>query len=534
MTTVLHFLSQQELLLLLLLVGLGSLLGHLRIGGTALGAAAVLFLALGLGALGHAQGYRLAVPETFGALGLMLFTFSVGVISGAGFFASLRSGLAPVLAMVAVMAAAAGIAVGLGQVLGLDAATVAGSYAGALTNTPALAAAREAAHSGAPTVGYAVTYLFGVVGMLLACALALRHRADDTDVPEPLVNCTVRVETTSAPGIRDIEARHGGRIRFTRLHRNGSGPLVQTAVDDDVLQRNDLVTLVGLADEVEQVTRELGHHSSHALDADRRRLDFRRITLSNPRLAGRTVAQLDLTGRFGATVSRVRRGDVDMLAIDSLPLQLGDRLRVVVPQDRMAEVTAFLGDSVRGLSDINPIGLGLGMALGVLLGKAVFPLPGGLSFSIGSAAGTLVLGLVLGRLGRIGSIVTTMPHVAAQALAELGLLMFLAQAGTRAGEQIGDAFASGTWLRIFVHGLVVTSVVAVGLYVVMRRGFRMGSTRLSGLLGGAQTQPAVLAFANGRTGYDSRVAQGYALVYPAAMVTKILLGQILGGLVGAG
>jgi putative transport protein len=528
--TLLEFLAHQEILLLCLLVGVGSILGHFRLAGVSVGAAAVLFLAIALSAWGDAQGHKLIVPEHLGTLGLILFTFSVGIMSGANFLATLRQGLLPILGMVTVLLVAAVVAVGAGRLLGLSQPIIAGSFAGALTNTPALAAAREAAHSALPTIGYAVTYVFGVVGMLIVTSLALRHRKEDTDAPAPLVNCTVRVETPERPRMRDIEQRHGDRIKFSRVRHGGMRFPVAAVNDDDVLLFNDLVTVVGPADQVEQVVQELGHASSHALEADRTSLDFRRITLSNGKFAGRSVAELGLLERFGATVSRVRRGDVDMLGTDHLILQLGDRLRVVAPRDKIAAVSAHLGDSARGLSDINPMALGVGLAAGILLGKIEFPVPGGTAFTLGSAAGTLLVGLLLGHLGRVGNFVTTMPLTAAQALSELGLLVFLAQAGTKAGSLIGAAFASGEWLRILVLGAVITLTVGFGVYLVMRRVFAMGGTKLSGVLGGTQTQPAVLAFANGRTRFDARVAMGYALVYPAAMITKILLGQILGGL----
>ncbi len=531
MSGLLEFLARQEILLLFLLVGAGTLIGHLQVAGVSLGAAAVLFLAIGLGAWADAHGVALVVPETLGVFGLILFTFSVGLISGPNFFAAFRRGLGPIAAMVGWLALAALLAVGLGHVLGLEPALVAGAFSGALTNTPALAAAREAAgNSPLPTVGYAVTYVFGVVGMLVATALALRHAAQDQDTPAQLVNCTVRVETDAGPSIREIEQRHGGKLRFSRVRHGGMQYPVAPATEDDVLQRHDLVTVVGPADEVDRVVRELGHASSHALQSERADIDYRRVTLSSGKLAGRTLGELGLLERFGATVSRVRRGDVDMLANESLQLQLGDRLRVVAPKERLAQVSKYLGDSVRGMADINPVVLGLGMVAGILLGKLVIALPGGGHFAIGSAAGTLVLGLLLGRLGRIGPLHTTMPVTAAQALSELGLLMFLAQAGTKAGAQIGDAFVSGAWLKIALLGVAITLLVGLGLYLVMRRVFAMGGTRLSGVLAGTQTQPAVLAFANGRTGHDSRVAEGYALVYPAAMISKILLAQILGGL----
>ena len=117
-----------------------------------------------------------------------------------------------------------------------------------------------------------------------------------------------------------------------------------------------------------------------------------------------------------------------------------------------------------------------------------------------------------------------------QVVAELGLLIFLAQAGAKAGGQILNAFTSGAWVNIFILGAIMTSTMAIGLYVTMRWVFKMGGTKLAGLLGGAQTQPAVLAFASGRTNSDPRVALGYALVYPVAMVGKIVVAQVLGGM----
>ncbi|MCC2335235.1 aspartate:alanine exchanger family transporter [Cellulomonas wangsupingiae] len=529
MSEVFLFLAQQPVLLLFVVIGVGSLVGHVKVRGVGLGAAAVLFLAIALSAWAASYGIDLEITEALGTLGLTLFTFCVGLVSGATFFSSLRRSLAPILAVAGVLLVSALVAVGAGRLLGLDAPVVAGAWAGAVTNTPALAAARDAAGDAtAPTIGYAVTYLFGVVGMLVAVSAALRHRDSDTDAPPTLVTRTVRVEAADTPSIRHLEERHGDRIKFSRV-RHGEESPIRTADDTDLLVLDDLVTVVGPSEDVEAVTRELGHTSSHRLEADRMYLDMRRVTVSAERAAGHTIAELDLLHRFGATISRVRRGDVDVVATDDFQLQLGDRVRVIAPRERMAEVSTWFGDSSRGLSNITPILLGLGMTAGILLGAVAFPVPGRV-FSIGSAAGTLVVGLVLGRLGRIGPIVTAMPYTAAQAIAELGLLIFLAQAGTRAGAQIGAAFTSGAWLRILVLGVLVTTVVAVGLYVVMRRVFRIGGTRLSGIIGGTQTQPAVLAFANGRTGYDARVALGYALVYPAAMITKIVLGQVLGGL----
>jgi len=523
-------LAQQPLVFVFLMVGIGMAVGHVRVRGVALGAAAVLFAAIAVTAWALAVGVTLHVPHEVGSLGLALFAFAIGVQSGPSFFHVMRTSAGVVAAMVGVLLLGAAVAHAGGRAFGMDAALIAGTFAGAITNTPALAAA--GASSGDPagaTVGYSISYLFGVIGMLGFAMLALAYGRNDTDAPSPLINRTVRIERDDRPSLAEVQQALGGKVQFSRLRRGEDGPIMHPR-STDRLDRDDLLTLVGPEDDVRTAIDHLGHLSSHSLLSDRRYLDFRRVTVSNPKLAGLTLQQLDLEDKFGATVSRVRRGDVDMVGEPGLTLLLGDRARIVAPTSRMDAISKFFGDSARGLSDINPVALGFGMALGLFLGQVAIPLPGGGTFVVGSAAGTLLVGLVMGRLGRVGPITTALPQTACAVLAELGMLLFLTYAGANAGGQITRAFTSGAWIQIFIVGFATTTTVGLGLYLVMRYAFRMGGTRLSGVLGGTQTQPAVLAFCNGRTNGDPRVALGYAMVYPVAMIAKILVAQVLGGL----
>lgn len=507
------------------------LIGKIKVAGVGLGAAAVLFLAIALSAWANSYGVDLQIKPEIGTLGLALFAFAIGITSGQGFFAGLKSALLPILTLLATLLTVGILSWAVGtKVLGMDMALVSGTFAGATTNTPALAAAGAA--SGSPqqaTVGYSIAYIFGVIGMLICTQMALNYGKNDRDRPTALANRTIRVERVDQPTISDLFEKYGEKLQFSRLRRGESGPVARPK-PDSVLREGDLVTVVGPVKLVHRIVKDLGHGSSHSLIEDRSYLDFRRITLSDPKLSGHTIASLELDKRFSATVSRVRRGDVDMAAEPDLVLLQGDRIRVVAPTAKMKEVSKFLGDSSHGLSDINPVALGIGMALGALIGELPIPLPGGGTFSIGIAAGTLIFGLVMGYFGRIGRFTTSLPFTAAQALSELGLLIFLAQAGTTAGGQIAEAFTGGSWWRILVLGIIITLSYGLILYAAMRWLWKMGGTQLSGLLAGAQTQPAVLAFANSRTGADPRVALGYAMVYPMAMIGKIMTAQILGGL----
>jgi putative transport protein len=530
LTGVFEYLAEQPVLVLFLLIGVGMAFGHIKIKGIGLGPAAVLFSAIILAAWAGELGVELVLPPAIGTLGLVLFAFAIGINSGNSFFHNLKTAVGPLLTMVVLFIIAAGVGYGVGvYVFDLDPAVVAGTFAGALTNTPALAAAGDASgNPGQATVGYSIAYIFGVIGMIGASLAALAYSKTDKDAPTPIANRTVRVERTDHPFIGDLYEKMGGKVTFSRLRRGETGPITRPSMSD-TLDPDDLITVVGPTELVAKTAKELGHGSSHSLMRDRSYLDFRRITVSDPKVAGRTIGSLDLAQEYSATVSRVRRGDVDLIGEPGLVLQQGDRVRVVAPTSKMVQITKFFGDSARGLSDINPIAMGLGMALGIFIGHIAIPV-GGSSFSIGAAAGTLIIGLIFGRLGRIGPFVTAVPFTACQVLIELGLLIFLAQAGTVAGGQIMEAFRGGSWVKILALGIIITLIMAIGLYVTMRWIFRMGGTRLSGLLGGAQTQPAVLAFANTRTGDDPRVALGYALVYPVAMVAKILIAQVLGGL----
>ncbi len=530
METVFSLLADQPVLFLFLLIGVGMAFGHVKVKGIGLGAAAVLFLAIALAAWAQAYGIELIVTKQLGTLGLTLFTFAIGINSGASFFHNLKTATGPILAVVLLYVLTATTGLFVGKAMGMDIALISGTFAGAVTNTPALNAAGEASGDLATaTVGYSIAYLFGVIGMLIASMAALAYGKNDRDQPSPLANRTIRVERDDHPFVGDIYQKLGSKVTFSRLRRGETGPITRPSMSD-TLDQGDLVTVVGPRELVARAATELGHASSHSLMQDRSYLDFRRVTVSDPKVAGRTIADLDFATQFSGTISRVRRGDVDMVAEPGLVLQQGDRVRVVAPTSKMEAITKFFGDSARGLSDLNPIALGLGMALGIAIGELPILTPSGEYFSIGSAAGTLIVGLIFGRLGRIGPIVTALPFTASQVLSELGLLVFLAQAGANAGGQIAHAFTSGAWIKIAVLGFIMTTIMAVGIYVTMRWIFKMGGTQLSGLLGGAQTQPAVLAFANGRTNSDPRVALGYALIYPIAMVGKILVAQILGGM----
>ncbi|SOC56953.1 aspartate:alanine exchanger family transporter [Ornithinimicrobium cerasi] len=520
-------LAGRPVLLLFAVLAVGTAVGAVRLRRVSLGPAAVLFTALAFSAADE----RLALPEVLGTFGLAVFAYAVGVTAGPSFFASLRTGLRPVSMVVAVLVGLGLVAWGIGRLLGLTPGHVAGLYAGALNNTPALAAAiLRLDGSPDPTVAYSMSYVGGVVLLLAAATWALRSgdrhpTADDRSRPSPVRNATILVERDNALAVSELSWTPHGRVLFSRYQgEDGTTRIVQ---GDTVLRPGDQVLAIGPERALQHLTKQLGRRSGESMEAERTDLDYRRIVLSQRHFYGRTVADLDLFARFGARATRVRRADQDLLATDDFVLQAGDRVRVAAPREQMGLVAAYLGDSEHGTSDINPLGLALGLTAGLALGSVPMPVPGLGTLELGQAAGPLVVGLVLGRTGRTGRVVWTLPHQAAETLTQIGLLVFLAYAGGRAGSAFVEALGDPLGLQLVVAGLVVSGLHAAALLLLGRAWLRQAGPRLAGVVAGSQTQPAILAQAQERTGHDPRVALGYAMVYPVAMVVKILVAQVL-------
>ncbi|MUH45838.1 MAG: transporter [Actinobacteria bacterium] len=527
--------ADQPIMLLMVILAIGGAIGAVRVKGFALGPAAVLFTALAFSAFDD----RLRVPQVLGTFGLAVFAYVIGLGAGPSFFATLRAGGRVLIVVFAALAVGAGCTVLVARGLGLSGPVLSGIYAGALTNTPALAAASEVWNSDLPTVGYSVTYLFGVLGMLAAAAISLRlgstkaapQLAPGDGVPPALTALTVRIEVAGLPDLGALSERYGHGVVFSRIMR-GDVPAhpgeVSVATDGDQPVRGDIVSVVGAPESVERFVADVGHPSTVALTLDRSTIDYRRIAVSDRTVVGQSLASLRLRRRFGATATRVRRGDIDLLATDDLVLQLGDRVRVVAPRERMADVAAFLGDSEKGTSAFSITSLALGVTLGLLLGIIEFPLPGGSQFALGIAGGPLLVGLMAGRAGRTGPVLWTLPHAVSSTLSQLGIMMFLAYAGTNAGAAMVTTLSGPIGLQLVLVGVAVTTATAATILLAGPFAARITGPRLAGVLAGAQTQPAVLAYADEATASDSRVSLSYALVYPAAMIVKVIVAPILG------
>jgi len=527
---VIGLLADNPLLLLFAVAAIGQLLGRLRVGTFSLGVAGVLFAGIALGAVDE----RLELPDLVIQLGLAVFVYALGLSAGPEFARGLRgSGPLRNASMLGLLVVAAGLVAGAATVLGLAAGPGSGLFTGVLTNTPALAGVVESlTRSGSgdpsePVVAYSIAYPASVVASLLVITVLRRISSrlasvdwiDEDEVDEGLTSRVL--EVTSRMTVAELDRATGKKVLVGRLVHEGQ----QSVADpESVLRPGDLVGVVGPVKAVEAAIPLIGEETSRRLLRDRSVLDFRRIFVSNRSMVGRRIRDLDLPGTYDALVTRVRRGDADLVGHPDLVLELGDRVRVLAPPARMPELARLFGDSYRSLGEFDVATFSLGLALGLLLGVIEVPLPGGGTFSLGSAGGPLVVGLVLGITRRTGRLVWQLPYGAGLTLRQFGLVLFFAGVGTRAGQRFADTVTSAAGVRLFAAALLVSLVMATVVMLVALGPLSMGFWSAAGFLAGTFTQPATLAFATEQA-HSEEPERSYAAVAPLAILAKILLAQ---------
>jgi putative transport protein len=536
-------LIDNPLLLLFLVAAVGYPLGRLKICGISLGVGAVLFVGIAVGSL-HPD---LKSPEIVYVLGQALFVYTVGLAAGPAFVASLRrDGLRNNMLVAVTLLCAGIICIVLQKSLGLHREVAAGMFAGSLTTSPALAAVLDTIKQTAapellekmladPVVGFSVTYPIGVIGVVLAISLAqrlwkvdyqseaigLRGPEDDSSKN---VTCTLKIHKLDPPGstVAELGKLHNWSVLFGRIKREDEFFM---ATPHTKLENGDLVMAVGDPEELARVATAFGERR-RGIRIDRTEYEYRRVFVSNPGVVGRTIGQLNLKERFGEVVTEVRRGDDEFQPHAEMVLELGDIVRVLAHREHLDEVSAFFGNSYRKVSEVDIMTFSFGLVLGLCVGLIPIPFPGGGVLRLGFAGGPLIVALILGTYGRIGGMVWTLPYSVNMTVRQIGLTLFLASIGTRAGYTFIQTLSRGGGASIFLAGAFITFFASFTVLFVGYRIMKIPMSFLSGMVAGMHTQIAVLGFAKDQTGNDFP-DQGYASVYPVATIGKIILVHII-------
>jgi putative transport protein len=544
----LNYLIHNKLLLLFIVIAIGYFLGKIKIKGFSLGIANVLFVGLAFGSLSE----NLALPDIIYTMGLVLFIYTSGLQSGPTFFRSFNKiGITYNLTVMAVLIFSSIITILIGKYFSIESSLLSGVFCGSLTNTPALASIVDTIKQsnqslsqvelnqlvGKPIAGYSITYPAGVIGVIFSMYIfriifKINLEKESIQIAnklglggEDLNNKDIRITNVNILGksIADIFSNSNySDVIVSRIKKKDS---IQIVNGKTILELNDIITLVGSLSNLNKLITFFGEDVISDLSTDRAFLDFRRIFVSNKKIIGLSIRELDLHQKFNATITRVKRGDSEIIPTMDTILESGDRIRVVASRDDMDKVSKFFGDSFHSLSEIDYISISLGITIGLLLGEIPIPLPGGATFKLGSAGGPLLVSLVLGYFERTGNLVWGMSYNANLTVRQLGVVLFLAGIGLKAGYSFGENL-SKYGIILLITGLSITLLNTILMILIGRFILKIPYPLLMGIISGMQTQPACIAYVNGEI-KNSVPNFGYSLVFPVSMITKIILVQII-------
>jgi putative transport protein len=526
----------------------GMALGSIKARGVGLGTAGVLFAGIIMGHFGKPVDHD--TLEFVKEFGLVLFVFTIGLQLGPGFLAALRQqGLALNALAATVVALGALTAPALGWLLGIDPAAVLGLLSGATTNTPSLGAVQQTLtilpsvspdRQELPALAYAVSYpvaIAGMIGTLLVLKALFRidpvkeaeiFAIEQRRGAEPLERRTLVVENPDLEGleVEAIPARLGVGVTVSRIRRAGETE-VRLATGRTVLKSADRIVAVGTCAMLDRFQGVVGSRSDEDLLQAPGGVTSLAVVVTSNQAIGKTVRELGLDHLFGVVITRVTRADLEMSAVPGLRLHFGDVLQVVGEQANIQKAAAFLGNSLKRLSEMHFIPLFIGIALAIALGTLPIPLPGlPQPLRLGLAGGALIVALVLGRMGRIGRVVWHMPANVNQAFREFGISLFFAAVGLAAGAKFFSTVFSPTGALWLFAGLIITIAPLLVVGAFSRSVLKMNFMALSGLIAGSMTDPPALAFASNISNSDAPMVS-YATVYPLTMVLRILSAQIL-------
>ena len=543
--------------LLALVAVLGLWIGNWRIYGVGLGIGGVLFGGI---AVGHFVGYFGAQLDMhtlhfIQEFGLILFVYTIGIQVGPGFFASLRtSGLK--LNLFAALLVLLGFIVAflIHKLFGVPLPVILGTYSGAVTNTPSLGAGQQIlselgaqpSEMGIMGMGYAVAYPFGICGILLTMWLVrmvfkinvereARHFEQQSGHQKrnlQTINLAVRNPNLDGLMLQEIPSLDDGQVICSRLKR-GEALMVPHATTR--IQLDDLVHLVGEPEALKRVKLVIGEEVEASLSTQGTDLRVVRVVVTNEQVLSKSLLELDLKVKYDVVVSRLNRAGVELVPGNHSTLQFGDILNLVGRPEAIEAVASLVGNAQQKLQQVQMLPVFIGIGLGVVLGSIPFYIPGfPAALKLGLAGGPLVVALILSRIGSIGPLYWFMPPSANLALRELGIVLFLAVVGLKAGGNFVETLVQGDGVLWMAFGVAITLIPLCTVAVLARWLAKINYLTLCGLLAGSMTDPPALAFANNLHPTSEASSLAYATVYPLVMFLRILSPQLLAILLWVG
>lgn len=520
-------------------IAAGIYLGKLKFGGVSLGVTFVLFVGILMGHFGYTVNPE--VLKFIREFGLILFIFAIGLQVGPAFFSSFKKGgvrlnvLAVIMVVLNVGIAVAIYLIGQGSI-SIEAIT--GVMSGAVTNTPGLAAAQQAANNpdAADTMamGYAAAYPLGVCGIIISILILRKvFRIDLKKEVKQLED--EAAEEQNAPSVLSFEVTNklvnGLSLRQLHdvIHCDFVVSRLLNAYNEVIIPTSE--TLIRVGDKVKVVMSANDEMSFSALLGPKIEMEWeetpsevvsRRILLTRPKYNGVTLGQLRLHSGYQLNATRVNRSGVDLLASPGLRLQMGDRITVVGHLNDISRLSDKLGNSMKRLNEPNLITIFLGILFGILLGS----IDVGFGMKLGLAGGPLVVAILLSRFGYKAKLITYTSSSASMLMRELGISLFLASVGIAAGKTFAPTVFNITGMWWVIYGFIITVVPLLIVGFIARKIYKINFLHIMGLLSGGYTDPPALAYASGSSQSDAP-AVAYSTVYPLTMFLRVVAAQVL-------
>ena len=536
-------------LLYAVVIAVGVYLGKIKIGGVSLGVTFVLFAGIVAGHIGFtAPTPILTFVQDFG---LILFVFMIGMQVGPGFFESFgKQGIklnglaaAAILLNIIVMFVCYYVFFDTSDKTTLP--MMVGTLYGAVTNTPGLGAANEALGTvfgqNAPQIAsaYACAYPLGVLGIIGAIIL-IRYI------------CSVKLEKEEERLLAMDEQNANKKpykmhLEVTNKYLEGK-TLLQV---HDFLNRDFVVsrlvhqgelcipnrnTVFHVGDQMLVVCAEADQEAIMAFIGPKLDIDFeqsdqplvsKRILITNPSINGKSLASMHFSSVHGVNVTRVTRHGMDLFASASLPLQVGDRIMVVGPEDAVDRVANKMGNSLRRLNAPNIATIFVGIIIGLIFGSFPLAIPGmPVPVKLGLAGGPLIIAILIGRYGYKIHLVTYTTTSANMMLREIGLVLFLASVGIKAGANFFETVVDGDGLLYVLTGFLITVIPILIVGPIARMRYKFNYFTIAGMIAGTYTDPPALAYSNSICSKEAP-ALGYSTVYPLSMFLRIFTAQII-------
>lgn len=539
-------------LLYAIVIAIGVYLGKIKIGGISLGVTFVLFAGILAGHVGFTGPKEiLTFVQDFG---LILFVFMIGLQVGPGFFESFKKG-GVTLNMLSASAILLNILVMFGcYYLFFDTSNpnnlpmMVGTLYGAVTNTPGLGAANEALLSvfpnGAPSIanGYACAYPLGVVGIIGATILIKyickintadeEEQLNEEDAANPHAkahNMHLRVENAYITGrtLREVSEFLNRDIVCSRLLHNGEVNIPNSKTKFEV--GDELLVVCAEAD-AEAIKAFIGPEVEAEWDREKDEVQHfvsRRIVVTRPEMNGKTLGKMHFSSVYGVNVTRISRQGMDIFAGRNHHFHVGDKILVVGPEENVNRVAEIMGNSVKRLDAPNIATIFVGIMVGIIFGSLPFAIPGmPVPLKLGIAGGPLIIAILIGRFGYRMKLVTYTTTSANMMLREIGLVLFLASVGIKAGAGFWDTVVQGDGLKYVGCGFLITVIPILIIGTIARLKFKFNYFTIMGMLAGTYTDPPALAYANASCSKEAP-AVGYSTVYPLSMFLRIFTAQIV-------